>query len=120
MYRPRESDLSIAGFIGGAIGITMALVGIIAGGIGSLLHIYGAFHFFASGWVAFFISAVGIGGAVLTRMDGLAGGVVMSVAGAVGIYLVGGFFIIPSIILLITGVITTVDSFRPWSTTPWH
>ena len=112
----RAYDISILGMIGGIIAFVMGLVAFIAGGIGSILHISGAFGFFQSSWIAIFLSLVGIAGAFFAGIQALPGGIAMAVSGALGVYLVKGFFIIPSAILLIAGIISVIDSFRKWNT----
>ncbi|AKA49440.1 hypothetical protein IX51_10415 [uncultured archaeon] len=112
----KGNDIAILGMVGGVIGLLMGLVALVAGGIGSLLHIYGAFSFFQSSWIAIFLSLVGLAGAFITRIESLVGGVPMAVSGALGVYLVGGFFLIPSAFLIVAGIIAVVDSFRRWDT----
>lgn len=119
MYGFRGNRIADLGVAGGVLGFLMGLFALVAGGIGAILQIHGAFGFFLSSWAALFISVVGLFGAWLTRADALPGGVVMAVAGAVGIYVVGGFFIIPSALLLIAGIIAVLESFRQWTVSPY-
>lgn len=114
MMEDRVDGITILGMIGGVIAFIMGIIAFIAGGIGSLLHISGAYGFFQSSWIAIFLSLVGMAGAYLASIMELSGGVAMAVSGSLGIYLVKGFFIIPSAILLIAGLIAIIDSFRKW------
>ena len=107
----RMSDL---GMVGGILGFIMGFVTLIASGIGALLHITGSVELFHSSWVAMLLGVVGIIGAVVNRGEALIGGVTMMVAGSLGVSLVGGFYLIPSIILLIAGLVSILDYFRWW------
>lgn len=111
----RGAGVSILGIAGGILGLLMGIVAFIAGGIGALIHISGAYGFFLSSWIAVFLSLLGMAGAYFTRFEALPGGVAVAVAGSLGIYILGGFFIIPSAIMIIAGVIAIVDSFRRWN-----
>lgn len=116
MWEYRAGGVSVLGMIGGVIGLLMGIVAFIAGGIGALLHIGGAYGFFQSSWIAIFLSIVGMAGAFFAGFAELPGGVAMIVSGALGVYLVKGFFIIPSAILMIAGIIAVFESFRKWDT----
>lgn len=102
------------GAIGAGLGFLMGLVAFLAGGIGSLLHISGAFGFFQSSWIAIFLSVLGGMGLLIARIESLTGGIFMLVSGSVGIPVVGGFFIIPSSLLIVAGLVDIIDSFRVW------
>ena len=107
----RMSDLGMAG---GIIGLFMGFVTLIASGIGALIHITGALELFHSSWVAMLLGVVGIIGAYVNRAEALIGGVTMAVAGSLGVSLVGGFYLIPAIILLVAGIVSILDYFRWW------
>lgn len=106
----------IIGSVGSGSGFLMGLVAFLAGGIGSLLHIGGAFGYFLSSWLVIFLSILGGIGLPIARMEPLTGGIFMIVSGSVGIAVVGGFFIIPSSLLIVAGLIDIMDSFRSWNT----
>lgn len=108
MARRRESDF---GLLGGLIGIIIGVLTFIVSGIQSLLHLR-----FESGLiisvVAVFLGILGMAGAGVTSRDRLIGGVVMIVVALLGFEIVGGFYIISSIILLIAGIIALIEHFR--------
>lgn len=117
MIAERSGIADIIGSVGSGIGFLMGFVAFLAGGIGSLLHIMGAFGFFLSSWIAMFLSILGGVGLLIARFESFTGGVFMLVSGAIGIPIVGGFFIIPSSLLITAGLVDMVDSLRMWQTT---
>lgn len=116
MNRNQNHIAEIIGGAGAALGFIMGFIAFVAGGIGSLLHIGGAFGFFISSFLAMFLAILGGIGVALSRIELLVGGVFMATAGALGVYLVGGFYIIPSALLIAAGLIAIIDSFRSWDT----
>lgn len=111
MSARRRKSMARLGMIGGLLGLIMAIVAFIVGGIGSLFHFNGSYELFHSSWTSFFLSIVGIAGAGITRKDALIGGVTMLVSGLVGIAIVGGIYIVPFLILLIAAIVVIIDSF---------
>lgn len=108
MSRKTESDL---GVVGGVIGIIIGALSFIVTGISSLIHLH-----FQSGvvtaLVAVVIGFVAIFSAGIVRRDRLMGGILLIVVSVLGFELVGGLYIISSIIVLIAGVIALVEHFR--------
>ncbi len=108
MSRKTESDL---GVLGGVIGIIIGALSFIVSGILSLVQLR-----FESGIVIGIVAVVlgflAIFGAGVTRRDRLVGGIVMIVIAALGFELVGGFYIISSILVLVAGIIALVEHFR--------
>lgn len=111
----RMSDL---GLVGGILGFAMGFFTLIASGIAALLNIGGAIHLFQSSWVAMLLGVVAIIGAFVTKTQQLIGGVTMLVAGSLGAGLVGGFYLIPSIVLLVAGLVSILDYFKMWQWQP--
>lgn len=108
MDKKTESGL---GVLGGVIGIVIGILSFIISGILSLVHLR-----FQSGVitgvVAVVIGLLAIFGAGITRKDRLVGGIVMVIIAALGFELVGGFYIISSILVLLAGIISLVEYFR--------
>lgn len=108
MSRKTESDL---GVIGGAVGIIIGALSFIVSGILSLVH----FRFesgIVTSLVAIVIGFVAIFSAGVVRKDRLMGGVLLVIVAILGFELVGGIYVISSIIVLVAGIIGLVEHFR--------
>ena len=111
MSAHRKKNMARLGMAGGFLGLIMAVLAFIIGGLGSLFHFNGAGELFHSSWVSLFLSLIGMAGAAVTRKDALVGGVTMLVSGLLGIAIIGGLFIVPFLIILIASVVVLIDSF---------
>ena len=111
MSAHRRKSMASLGLIGGILGLVMGVIALVAGGIGAVFDIHGSFELFSNSWVALLLSFIGVVGAGITRKDAIVGGVLMLVSGIVGIATIGGFFIIPFLILLIAALVALIDQF---------
>lgn len=108
MSRKTDSDL---GVIGGVVGIVIGALTFIVSGILSLVHLR-----FQSGVITSIIAVVigfiALFSAGVARKDRLMGGILLIIVSVLGFEIVGGLYIISSIIVLIAGVIALVEHFR--------
>lgn len=110
--------MSALGLAGGILGLLMGFFALIASGIAALLSVGNPLALFHSSWIAMLLGAVGVIGSFVTKMQELVGGATMLVSGSLGASLVGGFYLIPSIILLVAGLVSILEYFKMWQWEP--
>lgn len=94
----------VLGLVGGIFGVLFAFGALFIGGLGAAFDAEGANSIIGSAWVAVALSILGIVGSVVVRSKAKAGGIMMTVAAAGGLICISAFYILPGILLLISGL----------------
>lgn len=106
----KKTDAGI-GALGGILGIIIGILSFIIGGILSIVHLRFETAL-VTGIIAIVIGMLALFGSGISTKDRLVGGIVMIVVAALGIELVGGIYIVSSILVLVAGIISLVEHFR--------
>lgn len=99
----RTAEL-ILGLLGGIIGLVASVAALFIGGMGSVFHAEGASQIVSFGWLALLASIVGIVGAVFVKSKTKFAGWLMIISAVVGLISIYLFYIIPTILLGIAGL----------------
>ena len=92
----------VLGLIGAILGFIGAITAIFLGGIDTALT--GSTSIASSAWIAFFMSIVGLVGAIMVRSKEKMGGILMLISAIVGVICIFIFYLVPGILLLIGGL----------------
>lgn len=108
MSRKTESDIAV---IGGVLGVVIGVLSFVVSGVLSLVHLHIQSGLVTS-VIAVVIGFIALSFAGLVRKDRLLGGILLIIISVLGFEIVGGLYIISSIIILIAGIIALVEHFR--------
>lgn len=94
----------VLGLIGGILGVPIAFLALFIGGIGSAAGEADGDTVIMLGWLAVFVSIIGIIGSVLVKFKPKFGGVLLLLSGIVGFIAVSFFWILSGVLLIISGL----------------
>lgn len=95
----------VLGLLGGLFGVGAGFLTTLFGAVGEALEAQGAEAVTTGGSATFWVSLLGIVGAVVVLWKPRIGGVLMLVAAVVGFIGSGLFYILPGLLLLIAGLL---------------
>lgn len=101
MKRTTEFVLGLIGSIFGFFGAIMALF---IGGVDATINSSGESSIISSGWVAIFLSVLGIIGSVMVKGKPKVGGILMIVSAIGGLISIFLLYLLPFVLLLIAGL----------------
>jgi len=101
----------VLGLIGGIFGIISGVIALMIGGLGSALG--GASTVGSLGVWAIVLSILGIVGASIVSSKSRLGGIFMTVAAIGGTICISMFYILPGILLIISGLMALIKKDKP-------
>jgi hypothetical protein len=98
----------VLGMIGGILGICAALFGVLVGGVATAMEVESGALVSGASWLAMLFSILGIVGAAMVKSKTRMASIFMIVAAVVGFLCISFFYLLPTILLLIAGIMGLV------------
>ncbi len=98
----------ILGVLGGVIGLICSILVLVFGGLGSVFDAEGFSQIVILGWVALFLSTLGIIGGAISSVNNKVAGIFMLVSGVGGLVAVSMGYIVAAPLLIVGGIIALV------------